>query len=198
MENHRFYTYSQKSAYQSPRPAWQLGLLVLWQLVWLVFCRWTPKPLNPWRLVWLRLFGARLSGRPFVHQSARIEVPWNLIMHDRACLGERACAYSLGVIELMGRSTVAQESYLCTGTHEFENPDLPLKTAKITVGEDAFLGARSFVLPGVSIGQGAVIGACSVVTKDMPAWTYCYGSPCKPVKPRTMKAGKQAHELSQK
>ena len=73
---------------------------MLWQYVWALFCLWTPKPFNPWRLFWLRLFGAKLYGAPFVHPLARIFVPWNLTMHDRSALGERANAYSLGEIEL--------------------------------------------------------------------------------------------------
>jgi acetyltransferase-like isoleucine patch superfamily enzyme len=107
---------------------------------------------------------ARLYGRPFVHPAARIEIPWNLTMHDRACLGDRAHAYSLGEIVLKQRCTIAQESYLCTGTHDFTHPVLPLQTAPIVIEEDAFLGARSFIMPGITIGAGAVIGACSVVT----------------------------------
>lgn len=159
-------------------------LLPVWDWVWFLLCEWTPKPCNPWRLFWLRIFGCKLDGKPFVHQRARIEAPWRLTMHDRSCLGDRAHAYCLDEIELGPRSTVAQEAYLCTGTHNFEDPSQPLLTAKITVGEDAFLGARTFVMPGVVIGPGAVIGACSLVTQDMPAWTVCFGHPCKPVKPR--------------
>lgn len=106
-------------------------------------------------------------------------------MHDQSCLGDRAHVYSLGEIELGARSTVAQESYLCTGTHDFDLAGLPLLTARIVIGEDAFLGARCFVLPGVEIGRGTIIGAGSVVTGDMPDWTVCAGNPCKPLKPRT-------------
>jgi putative colanic acid biosynthesis acetyltransferase WcaF len=53
----------------------------------------------------------------------------------------------------------------------------PLLTAKITIGEWAFLGARTFVLPGVTIGNNCVVGACSVVSKDLPDDCYAIGSP---------------------
>jgi putative colanic acid biosynthesis acetyltransferase WcaF len=185
MKEERFYTYPrQKSAYTSPRSKRELFLLLLWQCVWGLLCMWTPKPFNGWRLFWLRSFGCKFDGRPFVHSRARIEVPWNLIMHDRACLGDRANVYSLGMVELGARCTIAQEAYLCSGTHDFEDLKLPLKVGKITIGEDAFLGARVFVMPGVAIGAGSVIGAGSLVTMDMPEWTICYGHPCSPIKPR--------------
>jgi putative colanic acid biosynthesis acetyltransferase WcaF len=107
-------------------------------------------------------------------------------MHDRACIGDRASIYSLGEVELGEDCTVAQESYLCTGTHDLEDT-MFLMTAKITIGAHAFLAARTFVMPGVTIGENCVIGACSVVTHDMPAGMVCVGNPCRPVRPRYQK-----------
>jgi putative colanic acid biosynthesis acetyltransferase WcaF len=174
----------QKSAFDSPWPGNQRFLRVLWEFCWAIFCVWTPKPLNEWRLFWLRVFDAKIYGTPFVHQRARIAVPWNLTMHDRACLGDRANAYTLGEIEIGARATVAQEVYLSTGSHDFSKPEMPLVTGKITIGEDAFIGARAFVLPGVTIGSGTVIGACSVVTRDIPANVMAAGNPCRVLRPR--------------
>ena len=178
----------QKSAYDSPWPVNQRFLRVLWEFCWMLFCVWTPKPLNQWRLFWLRVFDARIDGTPFVHQRARIAIPWNLTLHDRACLGDRANAYSLGEIEIGARATIAQEVYLSSGTHDFDRPEMPLVAAKITIGEDAFVGARAFVLPGVTIGARSVIGACSVVTKDGPADVVAAGNPCRVMKSRSPSA----------
>ena len=167
------------SPYSSPWTFSQRLRMVVWEYAWLLLCAWTPKPLNPWRLIVLRLFGAKLHGTPFVHQRARIALPWNLTMHHRACLGDRANAYSLGEIEIHEGATVAQEAYLCTGTHDFANPALPLSTAKITIGAKAFIGARAFVLPGVTIGERSVVGACSVVTKDVCKGVIMAGNPAR-------------------
>jgi putative colanic acid biosynthesis acetyltransferase WcaF len=174
----------QSSAYESPWPDSNRFLRVLWEFCWFVFCWWTPKPLNQWRLFWLRVFDARIEGKPFVHQRARIAIPWNLTLHDRACLGDRANACTLGEIEIGARATVAQEAYLSSGTHDFTRPELPLVTGKITIGEDAFVGARAFVMPGISIGSRSVIGACSVVTHDVPADVIAAGNPCRVLRPR--------------
>jgi putative colanic acid biosynthesis acetyltransferase WcaF len=173
------YTYHQASAYSSPWSRKQKFRMFIWEMCWLLMCRWTPKPMNAWRLLWLKLNGAKIYGYPFVHQRAKVTIPWNITMHDRACLGDGSVAYTLGEIELCEDATVAQEAYLCTGTHDFSSPVRPLQTGKILIGKSAFIGARAFVMPGVEIGDGAIIGACSVVTKEVKAHTIVAGNPAR-------------------
>lgn len=168
---------NQASRYSSPWTFKYRVKLLVWELVWTVFCSWTPKPANKWRLFWLKIFGTKVYGTPFVHQRARIQVPWNLILHDHACLGDRTVAYSLGTIEIHEHATIAQEAYLCTGTHAFDSPALNLVTAPIVVGPHVFVGARAFIMPGVSIGKQAIIGACSVVTKNVAPHKVVAGNP---------------------
>jgi putative colanic acid biosynthesis acetyltransferase WcaF len=185
MEEKKLVEPDQRIAHESPWPLGDRMLRLLWEACWCLFCVWTPKPANPWRLFWLCIFGAKIDGKPFVHQRARIAIPWHLTLHDRACLGDRANAYTLGEIEIGARATVAQEVYLSTGTHDFARPEIPLVTAKITIGEDAFIGARAFIMPGVTIGAQSVIGACSVVAKDVPPDVIAAGNPCRVLGPRT-------------
>ncbi|MBD2753303.1 DapH/DapD/GlmU-related protein [Spirosoma validum] len=171
--------HKQVDAYSSPWRVKDRIKLLIWEYVWAFFCSWTPKPANPWRLFWLKVFGAKIYGTPFVHQRARIQIPWHLIMHDRACLGDRANAYSLGVIEIHEHATIAQEAYLCTGTHDFDKPEMNLVTSPISIGAQAFIGARAFILPGTIIGEYAIVGACSVVTKSVPPNTTVKGNPAR-------------------
>lgn len=178
-------THRQNTAYDSPWSLRERLGMMLWSGTWTVLCAWTPKPLNLWRLVILRCFGAKISGRPFVHPRARIQIPWKLTLAHRACLGDRANAYTLGDIELGEGSTIAQEAYLCTGTHDFSSPALPLQTTPIRIGKNAFVGARALVLPGVKIGDGAVVGAGSVVTRDVPADAIVAGNPARVIGSRT-------------
>ena len=125
----------------------------------------------------LKFFGANLSGIPFIHSTARIKIPWNLKMEHRACLGEYANAYSLGMIEIQESATVAQEAYLCTGTHDFQDQSMQLITKPIKIHKNAFIGVRAMVLPGVIIGDRAIVGAMSVVSKDVPEHLIVAGNP---------------------
>lgn len=175
-------TFDQFTANTSPWSIRERLAMIAWEFCWAFLCWWTPKPFNRWRLFWLRLFGAKIDGIPFVHQRARIQIPWNLTLHDRSCLGDRANAYSLGEIEIGVRAIVAQEAYLCSGTHDLTLAHVPLQVAKITIGDNAFVGARAFVLPGISVGLGAVVGACSVVTKNVSAGMMVAGNPARPIR----------------
>jgi putative colanic acid biosynthesis acetyltransferase WcaF len=171
--------FSQETPSESP---WTFSIkfkMLLWEYVWLLFCNWTPKPANPWRIFWLKIFGCKIYGKPFIHQRARIQIPWNLILHDRSCLGDRANAYSLGIIEIFEHATVGQEVYLCTGTHAFDKPAKNLMTSPIIIGKHSFIGARAFIMPGIEIGENAIVGACSVVTKSVPPNRTVKGNPAK-------------------
>jgi acetyltransferase-like isoleucine patch superfamily enzyme len=52
----------------------------------------------------------------------------------------------------------------------------------ITIKDGVWVGFGTLILPGVTIGEKAIIGAGSVVTKDIPAYTIAVGIPCKPIK----------------
>lgn len=151
--------------------------MLLWQFTWSLLCAWTPKPANRWRLFWLKAFGGKVYGRPFIHQRARVQIPWNLILHDRAALGDRANAYSLGLIEIHEEATVAQEAYICTGTHAFNQANKNLVTIPIIIGARSFIGARAFIMPGVTVGEDSIVGAGSVVTKTVSPNTVVAGNP---------------------
>lgn len=76
-------------------------------------------------------------------------------------------------------------SQLCTATHplEAQTRAAGLEYARpVAIGSRTWLGAAVVVLPGVTIGEDAVIGAGSVVTKDIPAGVLAFGNPCRVVK----------------
>jgi len=173
----RFIRFQQADKYATP---WPLAIRLkgmLWRLVWWTLFRPTPKPLKTWRNRLLRTFGARIKGAPFVSSSARIRMPWNLTLEDRACIGEEVDVYNLGPITLKRGCVVAQQAYLCTGTHDLNDPASPLMVAPIQIGEQAFIGVRALILPGVMVGAGAVVGGGSVVARDVADWAIVVGNP---------------------
>ena len=161
----------------------RLGRLV-WNFVWLLLFRPSPRPLHVWRAALLRLFGAKIGRGCHIYPGVKIWAPWNLVCEEEVGVGDGAILYTQARITLGKRAVVSQGAHLCSGSHDYASPGFELFAKPIHVGAHAWLAAECFVHPGVTIAEGAVIGARAVVTSDMPAWTVCAGHPCKPIKPR--------------
>lgn len=121
-----------------------------------------------------------------MYPQVKIWAPWNLDLGDECGIANGAILYSQGKITIGKRAVISQGTQLCSGTHDYNDPGFRLITMPINVGAQAWIAADAFIHPGITIGEGCVIGARAVVTKDMPAWMVCAGHPCKPIKERTM------------
>jgi putative colanic acid biosynthesis acetyltransferase WcaF len=175
------------SHYHNPHSRGNQLLRAVWSLVWLVLGRPSPVPLHGWRRLLLRVFGARIGRGANVYPSATVWAPWNLAMDDYSCLGFGTICYCVARVSLGAHATVSQYSYLCTATHDIEDPQMRLVTAPISIGRGAWVTADVFVGPGVTIGEGAVVGARSTVLKDVAPWTVVAGNPARFVKNRELR-----------
>jgi putative colanic acid biosynthesis acetyltransferase WcaF len=129
-----------------------------------------------WRAFLLRCFGAKIGRSCIIRRTVKVYYPWQLEIGDLVIVGDAVNLYCLGKITLRDRCMVSQEAYLCAGTHDYTRLDLPLVTKPITVGEEAWVCARAFIGPGVTVGEGAVVGACAVVMKDVAPWKIVAGN----------------------
>lgn len=159
----------------------------LWGLTYFLLFRPSPKPLHGWRSFLLTAWGAKMGRGCHVYPKVQIWAPWNLDIEDEAGIGDGVNLYSMGTIRVGKRAVISQGAHLCSGTHDYCDPSFRLFALPITVGPEAWICADAFLGPGVTIGEGAVIGARAVVTHDMPAWMVCAGNPCKPLKKREMR-----------
>jgi len=161
-------------------------LRVLWGIVYTLLFRYSPRPFHQWRAFLLRLFGAKIAGGTHVYPRVKIWAPWNLELGAECGIASGVELYSQGKITIGYRAIVSQGTNICTGTHDYTRKGHPLYTEPIVIGDRAWVAAECFIHPGVTIGEGAVIGARAVVIKDMPPWMICAGHPCKPIKERIM------------
>lgn len=175
-------------AQHSPHSAGNRLARAVWGCVWVVLFRPSPRPLHRWRNWLLRLFGASLHPSSRVYPRARVWLPRNLAMGRHACIADDVDVYCVAPISVGDYSTVSQYSYLCAASHDFDDVYHPLTAAPIVIGRRCWLAADVFVAPGVTIGDGAVVGARSSVFGDLPAWTVCAGTPARPLRPRRISA----------
>jgi putative colanic acid biosynthesis acetyltransferase WcaF len=157
----------------------------LWAFTYFLLFRFSPKPLHTWRVFILRIFGATIGKGVHIDPSVKIWAPWNLTVKDQVGIGREVILYSQGEIYLGRRSIVSQYAHLCTGTHDYNTKGNPLITKPIVIEDYAWIATDAFIHPGVTVHEGTIVGARSVVITDLPRWSICGGFPCIFLKSRT-------------
>ncbi|MBA4189044.1 MAG: putative colanic acid biosynthesis acetyltransferase [Planctomycetaceae bacterium] len=155
-----------------------------WGVVWVMLFRPSPRPLHGWRRFLLRRFGATVGRGAHPYPLAWVWAPWNLEMGDHSCLADGVDCYSVALIRLGRSALVSQRTFLCGATHDYNHPEFPLVAKPITIADGVWVAAEAFIGPGVTVGEGAVVGARACVTKDVEPWTVVAGNPAIMIKRR--------------
>ena len=92
--------------------------------------------------------------------------------------------YCLGKVTIGDRVSISQHAHLCAGTHDYSKEEMPLLRLPITIEDDVWLAADSFVGPDVTVGEGAILGARAVAMKNLDAQTVYAGNPATIIKKR--------------
>jgi putative colanic acid biosynthesis acetyltransferase WcaF len=151
----------------------------LWYLVSLVVFESGWFPLYGLKRVLLRSFGASVGRAVVVKPHVRIKYPWLLRIGDDCWIGESVWIDNLAVVRLGNDVCLSQGAYLCTGSHDYRRPTFDLIVKPIVIEAGAWVAAHAVVLPGVTIGEGAVIAAGSIAANDVPGGVIVGGSPCR-------------------
>lgn len=107
-------------------------------------------------------------------------------MGAHSALGDEVECYNVDRIVLEEGAIVSQQAFLCTASHDITDPARRLTTAPIRVKRSGWICAGAFVHPGVTVGEGAVVAARSVVVKDVAAWEVVAGNPARFLKARIL------------
>lgn len=156
----------------------------LWWIVQATLFRASPQFLFGWRRWLLRLFGAEIGRDVKIRPSVQVVFPWKLAIGDYSWIGDDVALYCLAPITIGAHSVVSQRSYLSAGSHDMTSEAFDMIAEPIRIGAQCWIATDVFVAPGVSIGDGTVVGARSTVFDDLPPGMVCYGTPAKPVRMR--------------
>lgn len=160
-----------------------------YRLVWnitriLLFRPFGTRFFNKWRIFILRCFGARIADHSVVYSSARIWMPCNLEVGTRTCIGPNTFVYNPSKITIGNKVTISQNSYLCGGSHDINTLSLDFISAPITIKDFSWVCANSFVMMGVTMEEGSILGATSSLFKNTEPWSIYGGVPAKFIKKR--------------
>jgi putative colanic acid biosynthesis acetyltransferase WcaF len=173
----------------SSHPLSNQAARLAWETARFLFFRPVPWFWHAPRRALLRLFGARVGRGVQVMPSVRIWAPWNLALGDHATVSHGADLYNVARIEIGAHATVSQRAFLCTATHDIDHPNMPLRTAPVTIGPGAWICAEAYVHPGVTVGTDAVAGVRAVVLRDVPPGQVVAGNPAKFLRERKFDYG---------
>jgi putative colanic acid biosynthesis acetyltransferase WcaF len=159
----------------------------LWAVVQSSLFRWSPQRAFAWRRFLLRLFGAKLESSSYVYPTTVIWDPARVKIGQHTAVGPGVEVYSVDRIEIGSHCTVSMQAFLCTGSHDITDPQMALTHAPIVIENGTWVCARAFIGPGVRLGEGSVVAACAVVSKDVAPWTVVAGNPATVKKQRSVK-----------
>lgn len=146
-----------------------------------------------WRRVLKKLFSKMESVGRNVHICPHwsISVPEKMRIGDHVWIGENFFAKAEGHITIGNGTILSRNVEIWTSNHNYDSVDLQaipydrrMVTKPVTIGENVWVGTRVIFLPGVTVGEGAVIGAGAVVSKDVPPMAVVAGNPATVVKYR--------------
>lgn len=157
---------------------------LLWQFVYLLLYRTSPRPLHVWRAMLLRLFGAKMGKGCHFYPSGKVWAPWNLTCEDCCTLADQAEIYNPSEIYLESHCIISQQAFICGAKHDYQDPDFPMISYPMRLGAYSWICARASVSPGVNVGAGAILGLGSVANDDLEPWSVYVGVPAVRTKAR--------------
>lgn len=152
------------------------------------------SPSNLARVFALRMMARRVGVNCIVMPGCLINAPANLSLGDSAGIGFRSIINCDADVSIGGRVMMGSDVIIYTSNHIWDPVGRTyagqgLDLAPVSIGEDAWIGSRAIILPGVSIGRGVTVAAGAVVTRDVPDYAVVGGVPARVIKIKSIENG---------
>lgn len=151
------------------------------RIVWyfinvIIFQSSMPFPYS-FKIFILKIFGAEVGKGVVIKPSVSIKYPWLLTIGNYSWVGEDVWIDNLAKIAIKDNCCISQGAYLLTGNHDYKSRNFDLIVNSISISEGSWVGAKSIVCPGVTIGKCSVLTAGSVATSDLEDSYIYQGNP---------------------
>ena len=119
-----------------------------------------------------------------IHMGARFDTRHNFSMGSNSVINERCRLDNRGGIVIGSNVSISADVIILTADHDVRDPRFTSHHKAVNIGDHVFIGTRAIVLPGVTIGEGAVVAAASTVTRDIAPYTIVAGNPARQIADR--------------
>ena len=134
-----------------------------------------------------RLAKIKIGAGSTIHMWANFFQPKNIIIGQDTIIGDHCFLDGRAKLTIGSHVAIASQVLIYNSEHNIHSKTFAPIEESVTIGDYVFIGARAIILPGVTIGRGAVIAAGAVVTKDVPKMTIVGGVPAKIIGQRKVK-----------
>lgn len=148
--------------------------------------KYIPSPIGDWlRYLIVKPFAARL-GKVRLYEGVTIWYPYRVRIGDRVTLNEWIYVDGFGGVDIGDNVRIAHRTTIMSSDHRYQDPNRPIHEQGLVCGpvrihDGVWIGCNATILMGVTIGEGAIIGAGAVVTKDVPPFAIAVGVPARVV-----------------
>lgn len=154
------------------------------ELLWLTLV--ANVPLHSFRRLFFTLAGVRMGRKSTIHVGAKFYNPRGVSIGEGTLVGDHAVLDGRASLTLGNHVDIASQVMIYNSEHDIASEDFRPIEAPVTIGDYVFIGPRAIILPGVTVGKGAVIAAAAVVTKDVPERAIVAGVPAKVIGERPL------------
>ena len=134
--------------------------------------------------LYIRLFKIKMNKSNIIYCGARFFSPWGVHIGTNSIVGDHAFLDGRMGIYIGNNVNIAGEVRIYTLEHDIYSPSFDAIGGPVIINDWAYIGSRVIILPGVSIGEGAVIASGAVVTKNVSPWTMVGGIPARFIRER--------------
>jgi len=144
-------------------------------------------PSHTVRLLAYRLAGIKIGRGSRIHMGVNFFNPRGITIGDDTIIGDHCFLDGRAPLKIGNHVDITSQVLIYNSEHNIHSPGFEATEEPVTIGDYVFIGARAIILPGVKIGNGAVIAAGAVVTKDVPPMIIAGGIPAKKIGERKVK-----------
>lgn len=134
-----------------------------------------------------RLVGIKIGKGSAIHTGARFFSPHNIVIGDDSIVGSDVFLDGRASLKIGSHVDIASEVMIYNSEHDINDPEFRAIESPVEIGDYVFVGPRAIILPGIKIGNGAIIAAGAVVTKDVGFGKVVGGIPAKEISERKLK-----------
>lgn len=135
----------------------------------------------------LKLFGAKIGNGLVIKPHVSVKYPWNLSIGDHVWIGENVWIDNLGKVTIGNNVCISQGALILSGNHNYSKPNFDLMVKDIAIEDGAWIGAKSIVCQGVTVGSHAVLSVNSVASSNLEPYSIYRGSPATKTNERVIK-----------